>query len=209
MSEKTENPRTGDFLLSEANGTLSRENGILASGNNLLAGAIVAALLTATAAKASGNGNGTISAVTLGNAAEIGTYVLTVKTAASDGGTLSVQTPSGEYLPDLTVGTAYASSHINLTVADGSTDWAAGAVITVEVEAGKYTELAPSGTDGSQIAAGVLWGNTNAADADTACVVIRRQAEAKADGLVWPDAITDSQKATAVGQLNALGIVLR
>jgi hypothetical protein len=209
MTSKTENPRAGDFLLSEANGTFSRENGILASGNNLLAGAVVAALLTASGAKASGSGDGTVGAVTLGNAAEVGTYVLTCKAAATNAGTFSVQTPSGEYLPDLTVATAYASSHINLTIADGSTDWAAGDVVKVEVEAGKYTELDPSGTDGSQIAAGVLWNNTDASDADTACVVIRRQAEAKADGLVWPSGATDPQKSTAIAQLAELGIVLR
>jgi len=209
MSSKTENPRTGDFLLSEANGTYSRENGILSSGNNLLAGAVLAALLTAAGTKASGAGDGTIGAVTLGSAAEVGTYVLTCTAAATGAGTFSVQTPSGEYLPDLTVGVAYVSSHINLTVADGSTDWGAGAVIHVVVDAGEYVELAPAGTDGSQIAAGVLWDNTNAADVDAACVVIRRQAEVRADGLVWPAAITDAQKSTAIAQLAELGIVLR
>lgn len=206
---KTENPRTGDFLLSEANGTLSRENGILNTGNNLLAGAVVALVLAATATKASGTGDGVIGAVTLGSAAEIGTYVLKVKTAATDAGTFSVQTPSGEYLPDLTVGVAYATSHINLTVADGATDWGAGAIINVVVTAGGYTELDPAGVDGSQIAAGLLWDNTDATAADAACVVIRRQAEARADGLVWPTGITDPQKSTAIAQLDELGIVLR
>jgi hypothetical protein len=209
MSSKTENPRTGDFLLSEANGTYSRENGILSSGNNLLAGAVVAALLAAAGTKASGTGDGTIGAVTLGSAAEVGTYVLTCTAAATGAGTFSVQTPSGEYLPDLTVGVAYVSSHINLTVADGTTDWGAGAVINVVVDAGEYVELAPAGTDGSQIAAGVLWDNTDASAADAACVVIRRQAEVRADGLVWPAAITDAQKYTAIAQLAELGIVLR
>lgn len=206
---KTENPRTGDFLLSEANGTLSRENGILSSGNTLLAGAVVACLLSAVGTKISGTGDGAIGAVTLGSAAEVGTYVLKVTAAATGAGTFSVQTPSGEYLPDLTVGVAYVTSHINLTVADGAADWAAGAIVNVVVTAGEYTELDPSGTDGSQIAAGLLWDNTDAAAADAACVVIRRQAEARADGLVWPTGITDPQKSTATAQLAELGIVLR
>ncbi|WP_051281106.1 head decoration protein [Rhodanobacter sp. OR92] len=209
MSSKTENPRAGDFLLSEANGTYSRENGILSSGNNLLAGAVVAALLTAVGTKISGTGDGAVGAVTLGSAAEVGTYVLTCTAAATGAGTFSVQTPSGEYLPNLTVAVAYATPHINLTVADGAADWAVGAVINVVVTAGEFTVLNPAGTDGSQIAAGVLWDNTNAADADAACVVIRRQAEARADGLVWPAAITEPQKSTAIAQLAELGIVLR
>lgn len=207
--ELNENPRTGDFLLSEANGTFSRENGILSSGNNLLAGAILGCLLAASGAKASGAGDGTIGAVTLGSAAEAGIYVLTCKATGANAGTFSVQTPSGEYLPDLTVAVAYASSHINLTVGDGGTDWGLGAVIHVTVTPDGYTELDPAGNDGSQIAAAVLWDNTNAATADAACVVVRRQAEVKADGLVWPAGITEGQKSTAIAQLNELGIVLR
>lgn len=207
--ELNENPRTGDFLLSEANGTFSRENGILSSGQNLQAGAIVACLLSASGAKASGTGDGTIGAVTLGSAAEAGVYVLTCKATSSNAGTFSVQSPSGEYLPDLTVAAAYASSHINLTVADGGTDWGLGAVIHVTVTAGEYTALAPAEDDGSQIAAGVLWDNTNATAADAACVVIRRNAEVKADALTWPAGITEGQKSTAIAQLNELGIVLR
>lgn len=42
MTELTENTRTGDFLLSEGNGSYSRENVILAAGENLQAGAVVA-----------------------------------------------------------------------------------------------------------------------------------------------------------------------
>jgi len=207
--ELNENPRTGDFLISEANGTFSRENGILVAGQNLLAGAVVASLLSASGSKISGNGDGAIGAVTLGSAAEAGTYVLTCTATASNAGTFSVQTPSGEYLPNLTVAAAYTSSHINLTVADGGTDWGAGAVIHVVVTPDGYTELAPTEDDGSQIAAGVLWNNTNATEADAACVVVRRAAEVKADGLVWPAAITEGQKTTAIAQLNELGIVLR
>ena len=207
--ELNQNPRAGDFLLSEAPGTFSRDNGILASGQNLLAGAIVACLLAAEGVKASGTGDGVVGAVTLGNAAEPGVYVLTCITTGSNAGTFSVRTPSGGYLPNLTVAQAYTSSHINLTVADGGTDWGSGAVIHVTVTAGEYTELAPAEDDGSQIAAGVLWDNTNATEADVACVVIRRNAEVKADALTWPAGITEGQKSTAIAQLNELGIVLR
>lgn len=207
--ELIENPRAGDFLLSEANGTFSRENGILTSGRSLEAGAVVASLLTATGAKISGAGDGTIGAVTLGGSAEAGTYVLTCIAPGTNVGTFSVMTPSGEYLPNLTVPTAYTSSHINLTVADGAEDWGSGAVIHVTVTPDGFVALAPAGTDGSQIAAGVLWDNTNATTADTACVVVSRNAEVKADALGWPAGITADQKTTAIAQLNELGIVLR
>lgn len=37
----TQGPRTGEFILSEANGHRSRENGVVKSGRNLLAGTVV------------------------------------------------------------------------------------------------------------------------------------------------------------------------
>lgn len=120
MNAKTENPRTGDFLLSEANGTLSRENIIVATG------------------------------------------------------TLQ---------PGTVLGKITAS--------------------------GKYAILAPAAEDGTQTAAAVLWAAVDASGGDAAAVAIVRDAEVKADGLIWPDAITGSQKTTAIGQLNALDVVLR
>ena len=121
--ELNENARTGDFLLSEANGTYSRENAVLSSGNNLQAGTVLGKL-TAT---------------------------------------------------------------------------------------GEYTALDPAADpeDGSEAAAGVLWASTDATDADAAVVVICRDAEVKADALIWPEGIATNDKNAAIAQLVALGIVLR
>lgn len=120
MSSKTENPRTGDFLLSEANGTYSRENVILDTG-----------------------------------------------------------------------------------VLD------AGTVLGKITASGKYVILAPAAEDGSEDAAAILWSRADASVADAAVVVIARDAEVKADALIWPAGITAPQKTAAIAQLNALGIVLR
>lgn len=48
MPSITENVRAGDFLLSEANGSLSRENEILASGQSKLQAGTVLAKVTAS-----------------------------------------------------------------------------------------------------------------------------------------------------------------
>lgn len=40
----TEDPRTGEFLLAEANGTLSREEVVIASGRSLVAGTVLGKL---------------------------------------------------------------------------------------------------------------------------------------------------------------------
>lgn len=117
--ELTENPRTGDFVLSLANGTLSVENAILSSGQNCQAGTV------------------------LGPGA------------------------NGEYVQlDLTSETA-------------------------------------------NIAVAVLYDNVDATDAAAACVVVRRQAEVKADGLIWPAGITGPEKANAIIQLNSVGVFVR
>jgi len=205
----TQNARTADFVLSLANGTLSLENAILATGNELQAGAVVGEVFAAAGSKISGNGDGVIGAVTLGAAVERGTYVLTCTAAASNAGTFSVITPSGNTLPNLTVGTAYSGAHINLTVADGGTDWGVGAVIHVDVTPGSYAALNTAASDGSQIAAGLLYARTDASDGAVACVVVARSAEIKADGALWPNGITDGQKAAAIASLNARGIFLR
>jgi hypothetical protein len=121
MSTITEKARTGDFLLSEANGSYSRDNEILGTGQNLQAGTVLG------------------------------------KVTAS----------------------------------------------------GKFVQLDPAATDGSEAAAGLLWAGANATDADVAIVVISRAAEAKTDELIWPTGIAEPDKTTAIAQLAELGIVLR
>jgi hypothetical protein len=204
-----ETTHAGGFILSEANGNRSRAGAKLNSGQDLAAGTVVGQLKTAAGAKVSGTGDGTVGAVTLGPDAEVGIYVLTGKTESSNAGTFSVRTPSGQQLPDLTVAVAYASTHINLTVADGANDWDIGDIIHVTVTGGDYEQLDPTATDGTQHAAAILYAGIDASSADTLAAFIVRDAEVNANELVWPDAITAGQKAVATNQLNARGIFLR
>ena len=60
--------------------------------------------------------------------------------AAANAGTFSVTAPDGTALADLTVGVAYTSAHINLSVPDGATDWAVDDRIVVTVGDGLMTE---------------------------------------------------------------------
>ncbi|HAU29809.1 MAG TPA: head decoration protein [Rhodospirillaceae bacterium] len=136
-------------------------------------------------------------------------FAITVANAGG-AGEFSVKTPSGYALPNLTVGAAYTGDHINLTVADGSTDWAVGAVINVTVSGtGEFSELAPAAFDGSQIAAGVLYDAVDASLADAPAVAVVRNAELNAAEISWPDAITDGQKAVALAQLSAINLIAR
>lgn len=74
---------------------------------------------------------------------------------------------------------------------------------------GKYQVLDLAGTGAAKKAAAVLAENVDATAADTAGVVIARGAVVESTELLWPAGATDPQKATALDELNALGIVAR
>lgn len=73
---------------------------------------------------------------------------------------------------------------------------------------GKYQVIDPAGTGAAKKAVAVLGEDVDASAADAESrVLIKRGAVVSLDELVWPEAATDAQKATAVAELDALGIV--
>lgn len=72
----------------------------------------------------------------------------------------------------------------------------------------KLKGLDPDAEDGTQTARAILPGDVDATAGDEPCIIIVH-AEAVSDGLIWPDAITDLQKQTAVDQLQAVGIYVK
>ena len=78
MTELTEGQNKAEFIVTEANGSLSRESVTILSGQNLQPGHILGKVSvgTATGAAVSGNtGNGTITAVSAGDTAKAAYYV--------------------------------------------------------------------------------------------------------------------------------------
>lgn len=84
-----------------------------------------------------------------------------------------------------------------------------GAVMGLVTASGKFTQLNPTASNGSQVAAGILWEATDASAADTQATAVTRLQEVIGTELVWPAGITDNQKATATVQLAALNIIVR
>lgn len=211
MPTLNENPHTGGFILSEANGNRSRENGVLKMGQKLMAGAILAQLLLAGAAVAGTNtGNGAVTVGAIGADAKIGTYRLVCVTAASNAGTFNFYAPDGSLVREITAGGgAAANDHVTVTIADGATDFAAGDSFTIAVTGGAYEALDPAEDDGAQTAAAILYAGVDATDADTPCVVVARDAEVNKHELIWPSGISEGNKAIATAALNANGIILR
>lgn len=85
-----------------------------------------------------------------------------------------------------------------------------GSVLGKRTADGHYQILAPTATDGTEMAAGVL-----AFDVDATLitredgVMIARHATVARVALVWPPGITVMERDTAIQQLETLGIVVR
>jgi hypothetical protein len=84
-----------------------------------------------------------------------------------------------------------------------------GTVVGKITASGKVTILAPAAVDGSQNAYGVLIEDVDASAADKLSTVIRREAVLADSKIVYPGGITAPQKATALSQLEAVGITVR
>ena len=97
-----------------------------------------------------------------------------------------------------------------VTIASGAGKLAPGTVLGKITTGGKYTALAPAATNGSQNAAGILWGDVDATDADVLGVaVVRGPAIVNRHEISFPEGATEAQITTATTALAALGIILR
>jgi len=97
-----------------------------------------------------------------------------------------------------------------VTLASGAGKLAPGTVLSKITTGGKYTPLTFGASNGSQNAAGILWGVADATAADTPGVaVIRGPAIVNRHEIVWPESATEAQITTATTALAALGIILR
>lgn len=213
MTVLHEGQHTGEFIVTEANGSLSRDAVTVLSGQNLQPGHVLGKVAAGTAigAAASGNtGDGAISAIAAGTAAKEGVYVVTCIEPAANGGTFSVEDPDGVTVGTASVGTAFAGP-VAFTIADGTTDFAAGDRFTITVAAGpgKYKEYNPANTDGSQTAVAILYAAVDASAGDQPGVIIARHAEVNAFELVWFTGADADQKDAAIAQLKAQDIIAR
>jgi hypothetical protein len=73
----------------------------------------------------------------------------------------------------------------------------------------KYRQLNPAASDGSQIARAVLYDKVDTTAGEAQQVVLHSDCEVKKAELVWPEGITDNQRADAIEELAARGIIVR
>lgn len=217
MTILTEKIYPGEFILSEAPGKRSRIVGIVAASQTLLAGSLIAKVLTGaltvTATPGAGNtGNGAIGTVTADAGAPLGNYTVIIIEPTTNLGTFQVTRPDGTVDGTGVVGTAY-NGGINFTLADGATDFAAGDHFTVNVAQGaavlQIKKFNPAGTDGTQIPGGIAFAGVVTGADETAKVVII-DTDAEVNGNLLDYGSTDAAViAAANAGLLALGIKVR
>ena len=203
----------GEFILSEAPRTRSRETIIIAASQTVLAGSVLGQISLGTlavAAAKTGTGNGAITGATVAAGSQLGVYVATCVAAATNAGTFVFQSPTGEELGSIAVGVAFTLGGITATIADGSADWVAGDEVRYTVTAGanaaagQYVLLNPSATDGSQVPAAIAFAPVTTGGSATAKInAIVRAAEVKSGMLNW-GSLSAGQITTATAQLVSL-----
>jgi Bacteriophage lambda head decoration protein D len=145
MTTLTQGIESLEFLISEANGKLSRDQCVVTVGAAALPSGTVLGMVsagaTATSAAVTGNaGNGTMGAVTLNTlATQIGVYALRYLTAT----TFTVTAPNGATATGSN-GVAFSALGIGLTMTTGGTPMVAndGFNITVAATVGRPTATA-------------------------------------------------------------------
>lgn len=214
----------------EANPDYSRESVTLLAGSGAvrtIAVGMIVALLATTADKAAavvtdagntGNGVLTMSTPAVTTAVQEGVYTVVCTDPAANGGTFEVSDPDGESIGTARVGVAF-TKQVRFTIADGAADFAAGDRFEITVtgadinpNAGKAVAWDPTATDGSEVPWGIAATAAEAQDGidlPIGLVVLRRDALCFANGIVWPDGVSDAQKVVALQELSKQGIVVR
>lgn len=217
MASNTEGKYAGEFILSEAPGSRSRENVTVLSGQNLEAGHVCGAQLVSptvgSAAADSGNvGDGAVSGEAVGTnlGVQRGDYRVVFVEEATDLGDFLVYDPQGRLIGPGVVGTEF-DDQIKFTIADGAEDFDAGDAFTISVTGGtfKVKEYDPTDADGGERFFGVLYDAVDASAADTDGVAVVRDAEVREDDLTFFDSATTAQKDEAKRQMAELGIIAR
>lgn len=202
----------GDVVYFEQPSHYSRDAVTIISGAGVLKPGSVLGARTKTSAVATpgtNTGTGTISAVTLGALAEVGSYLLKCIATATNSGTFAVFTPSGYRLADAVVGSAYSGNHLHFTISDGGTDFALADSFTVVVSGdGKYNFAKAGDVTGLADAVAVLLEEVDATAADvTKALVLVREATVVEQGLIFHSSVDDDPKRAAMlAGLQTVGI---
>lgn len=222
MAALNEGVHPGEFLMSEAPRSRSRDAITILSGEGVLpAGTVVGQIGsntgTVTVTKTDvGGGKGalTLADPAYGAGVKEGTYRVVIVEPAGNAGSFVVEDPDGVIVGSGNVAVAF-DGVVKFTLAD-ATDFVVGDTALIHVaiadhaSAGKWRSADPTNTDGSGVAKAVLLYGVDATSADQRVTAIVRDAEVNGNNLAYDAAVDDApKKATKVAELAAVGIIVR
>lgn len=215
MAIKKMGPRALTFVLSEADGNLSRDEGTLALSQTIVPGQVLAILAAATgvtvtfAARAGNTGNGVLTLANPAYTAKLkpGAYSAVCTVAAANGGTFRLER-DGVEVETKAVGANF-TRELKFAIADGAADFVVGDAFDFSVDMGEdddvgeqYVEWDPTATNGSEVpAAFSCYGAVTDDTTTQRIVVIDKLAVINGQDIAWPEGVTDAQKNKAVREL--------
>jgi hypothetical protein len=161
-----------------------------------------------TAVAGTNTGNGTCSAVTAnGYAATLGQYIVEFDSATQ----FVVSAPNGQEIGHGVTGTAFSAGGLGFTITAGGTAFAPadGFVITVAAGAGLWVTCTATATDGSQNAAGICFGVSDASLNNVNGAIVTRSCEVNASELLWDPSMDAASQAASLALLAVAGIIAR
>lgn len=212
MAVLTETSHAGEFFISKGNSLISCATVTIAAGQTLSAGAVLgrAWLGDVTVTAGDNTGNGVIGPITLTGGAMPGDYILTVTHEQGAAGDYQVISPKGYMIGAGSVGDPFDSGGLAFTLADGSNDFVRGDSLTIHIEQDtSYVEFDPSGVDGRDKAAAILFDAVDASSGARTGVAIVRDAEINGNEIIWKNGVSDDDKAAAKKVLERNGIIIR
>lgn len=205
--------RTGHYLVSEANGFLSRETVVIAGGSGVVKpGAVLTKVptladVTATASAGAANAANT-GTIAMDGAAPVAAGVKPGRYTgiAVDATHVRWEDPDGIEIGVSTHGAAFAKGGIKFTITAGSSANTANDTFFVDVviEPGDVTYVPFSGRGDA-----ILFEGCDATSAPVRRTVTARSAEVQLSALIWPEGTTATQKTLGLQQLAALQIIAR
>lgn len=221
MTTLTETMHAGAFIVSESeNGYYSRDQVTVALSQTLLAGnpvyksGVIASETSSVAADAGNTGNGVFTidgTAPVAAGAMNGNYRVVNDLVAANGGEFLVFDPNGVNIGRVAVGATF-NNQIKFVIADGSTDFAIGDAFTVSVGRESNTDETVTAlpNDGSQVCAGLMvYPVTTGGSATAKGALLCRVAEYRAADITWPSGISAANKAKAIEELRAIGLIGR
>lgn len=201
----------GGFLVSQPLGHRHIDKGVITGAAKVLPGTVMGKQTVGTTAAAAAlgtnTGNGTFGAITVGAGAIAGAYTVEFDDATH----FVFSDPNGKEIGHGVTGVAFSAGGVGFTITAGATAFAPADSFTVTVAAGsgKWVTCTAGATDGSQIAAGICFGLSDATLNDVSGAVVVRQCEVNTAELVWDASMGSTQQTAALAQLLALGIIAR